>query len=575
MRLLFLVVALSALLLPNVSMAQCVEEDWYGTFSVNPPGVGSIAPTSPLILFSEYDSSIYWVSGVQIANQEIINVTLNGASVQLPSCWPGKAYVIRKYSMSGELLWHRTGCYTSDGVVYGMAVDSIGNLYFGGFFKGTLRFEGTDLSQSFASQPSHFTMKIESNGELGWVRSGERSTALGHVWTDDGLLLFLSVTDSTTFNGQTYYRQSTVMPITSELVVLMVGIDGEVIWNQHIGGYGNKFVRHSAHNKSTCVIQGIYAQEITYDGHTLSHTGEVAKMYQLALRSNDGEWLWMKSQDNDGASILTNSACILDNGTLISAGHYIGSPSIFTFQDETISSSNGLTDGFIMGQDSETGNLLWLKTLGASGYSSVHGMAKTAAGVVVTGFFNSSELTFDGVQLYTQGDNDPFVILVDSVGKSSCYIQGLGTPTSESGNKVLTFQDDMYLLLGFSESTTFGEFSLQAQGNGDLALWKTCLPCDRVSSVSEASVPFDLILLQSDPNPFNDYTDIKYEHSGCGKCEIIISDVSGRIVKRIKTEGSSGTARMYSSEIGEGLYVYSLVVDGQVVRTERMVSSIR
>jgi hypothetical protein len=85
----------------------------------------------------------------------------------------------------------------------------------------------------------------------------------------------------------------------------------------------------------------------------------------------------------------------------------------------------------------------------------------------------------------------------------------------------------------------------------------------------------EFILLRNDPNPFSDYTDIKYEHSGCGRCEVIISDMSGRIVKRIKTEGSSGTARVYSSEISAGLFVYSLVVDGQVVRTERMVSSNR
>lgn len=85
----------------------------------------------------------------------------------------------------------------------------------------------------------------------------------------------------------------------------------------------------------------------------------------------------------------------------------------------------------------------------------------------------------------------------------------------------------------------------------------------------------EFVLLQNDPNPFRDYTDIRYEHDGCVTCEIIISDLSGRILKRIKTSGSKGVVRLYSSEIGSGLFLYSLVKDGQTVRSERMVSSNR
>lgn len=96
-----------------------------------------------------------------------------------------------------------------------------------------------------------------------------------------------------------------------------------------------------------------------------------------------------------------------------------------------------------------------------------------------------------------------------------------------------------------------------------------------VGTVKDANRVEEFILLRNDPNPFSDYTDIKYQHDGCGSCEIIISDMSGRILKRIKTAGAQGTVRVYSSEIGSGLFVYSLVKDGQVVRTERMASSNR
>ncbi len=87
------------------------------------------------------------------------------------------------------------------------------------------------------------------------------------------------------------------------------------------------------------------------------------------------------------------------------------------------------------------------------------------------------------------------------------------------------------------------------------------------------SVSEEFVLLKNDPNPFSDYTDIKFEANGCEKCEIVVTDISGRIVKRIQTNDDNGTVRLYSSEIGKGIFTYSLIKDGEVVRTERMVST--
>jgi hypothetical protein len=101
-------------------------------------------------------------------------------------------------------------------------------------------------------------------------------------------------------------------------------------------------------------------------------------------------------------------------------------------------------------------------------------------------------------------------------------------------------------------------------------------PINRYGQGESDTEPYDSFkLLRNDPNPYSDYTDIKYDHSDCTRCKIIISDLSGRIIKRISTAGPSGTIRIYSSEIGNGTFLYSLVKDGRTVRTERMVSSNR
>ncbi len=83
----------------------------------------------------------------------------------------------------------------------------------------------------------------------------------------------------------------------------------------------------------------------------------------------------------------------------------------------------------------------------------------------------------------------------------------------------------------------------------------------------------EYILLRNDPNPFGDHTDISYETTDCSKCELIVTDVNGRIVKRIRVSEPSGIVRIYASDIGTGVYTYSLVQDGQILRTEKMVST--
>jgi hypothetical protein len=103
-------------------------------------------------------------------------------------------------------------------------------------------------------------------------------------------------------------------------------------------------------------------------------------------------------------------------------------------------------------------------------------------------------------------------------------------------------------------------------------------PMHRIGSEDEAlnsreSVADEYVLLRNDPNPFSDYTDIVYKTRDCNQCQIIITDMSGRVVKRIQVRKNEGTVRLYSSEIGNGLFTYSIVQDGRVVITKRMVSS--
>jgi|GEM_PF-1068515 len=560
------VAAFIVLLQPCSLLAQCNQDDWYGTTTTVAPTVFALASTSPQLLISDFDTALYKISLVQSNLVSDVQFNLNGSPYQIASCWPGKVFIIEKYTQGGQLLWHKTGCFTYDGLVNGMAVDDLGNLYFGGYFTGELSYDDSTISQSPTNIWTHYTIKVDADGGVSWFRSGLRSSATGHMWTENGLLVFLAFTDSTTFNGQPFYHLDSTIPATTEYVALMVDSEGEIVWDKHLGGYGNKFIRKVSCGSGICVVQGTYMSAIAYDNLYLNNGS--GRIFQLAINSNDGSGIWMKDQSNYESAVFTNCSSILEDGSLITAGHYIGSPSVFSFQGETIASGNGLTDGFVMRQNVSTGELIWLKTLGAPGYSSINGMAKTASGVVITGEYDSPSLGYEGLNLVNHSDlRDPFIILIDTMGKPACQFDNLGISTPESGNKILTTGNDVFLLLGFNDSTSFGDFQVNSSGNGDYLIWKTCLPCDTLTSIAENLTPAASLSIY--PNPASQSVRVEVAGSHAQAMGITITDMLGHAVLSLPFREVGEAINI--SNLANGIYTIAATMQSGETLRQRLV----
>jgi photosystem II stability/assembly factor-like uncharacterized protein len=101
------------------------------------------------------------------------------------------------------------------------------------------------------------------------------------------------------------------------------------------------------------------------------------------------------------------------------------------------------------------------------------------------------------------------------------------------------------------------------------------LPVNQVGS----EVPKQFSLFQNYPNPFNPATNIKYQISKTGKSKtakvkIIIYDITGReTVILVNEEQSAGTyqADWNASGFSSGVYFYSLIIEGKIIDTKRMV----
>ena len=89
------------------------------------------------------------------------------------------------------------------------------------------------------------------------------------------------------------------------------------------------------------------------------------------------------------------------------------------------------------------------------------------------------------------------------------------------------------------------------------------------------SIPKDHYLEQNYPNPFNPSTTIKFGIPRQGLVSLKVYDMSGREVANLinnrKMNAGQVTQRFDGSSLSSGVYFYSLVVDGELIATKKMV----
>ncbi|MEL6134743.1 MAG: tail fiber domain-containing protein, partial [Bacteroidota bacterium] len=83
----------------------------------------------------------------------------------------------------------------------------------------------------------------------------------------------------------------------------------------------------------------------------------------------------------------------------------------------------------------------------------------------------------------------------------------------------------------------------------------------------------DAKLYQNVPNPFNESTQIQYDlPAGVDQSQIFVFDMQGKLMTRISQEGAGRQViTIEAGSLGPGMYLYSLIIDGEEVDTKRMI----
>jgi hypothetical protein len=84
-----------------------------------------------------------------------------------------------------------------------------------------------------------------------------------------------------------------------------------------------------------------------------------------------------------------------------------------------------------------------------------------------------------------------------------------------------------------------------------------------------------IILEQNSPNPFNEQTTINYYlPDGTGKAQLLFYNAQGRLIQSTDLiQKGKGTVNVFASDLSNGVYTYTLVVDGKIIETKKMVKN--
>lgn len=82
------------------------------------------------------------------------------------------------------------------------------------------------------------------------------------------------------------------------------------------------------------------------------------------------------------------------------------------------------------------------------------------------------------------------------------------------------------------------------------------------------------VLYQNTPNPFKEQTVIRFKlEDNVQDASICIFDMTGKTLKKLPISSGMESVSIGGYELGEGMFLYSLIINGQVIDTKRMVIS--
>lgn len=92
------------------------------------------------------------------------------------------------------------------------------------------------------------------------------------------------------------------------------------------------------------------------------------------------------------------------------------------------------------------------------------------------------------------------------------------------------------------------------------------------TDINKETLADRIILYQNMPNPFREKSVIRFKLSdNVREASICIFDLSGKMLKKFPISSGMESVSLAGDELGEGMFLYSLIVNGQEIDTKKMI----
>ncbi|MCK5796204.1 MAG: SBBP repeat-containing protein [Deltaproteobacteria bacterium] len=365
---------------------------------------------------------------------------------------------------------------------HGVAVDGAGTVTMTGFFGGTITTLGSPALQAAGGQDI-LVASFTSSGTPHWHHAFGGNDAEGDTLRDWGNAVAVDAKGNVYVTGSFHGNNATLAPGltvsskgSTDIVVASFTSTGAPRWQKALGGTGEDVgLGIAVDAKSNVYVTGTFQNKADLGGGPATATAPNPKDGFITSFTTTGTYRWQRvlkgTESSVGQAIAADGA-----GDVYVTGSFGGTADFGT--PAVLLPSNGSQDVFVAKFGGVSGNLIWQKALGGSGYDVGRGITVGPTGkIYVTGIFSgTADLSGDKIAGATKmaQDKDVFVSCFSDKGAFR-WQETLNGPGEDWGEAVAVSPGgDVYVAGRFWDTFSYKGTTYRASSKdkADIFLWK-------------------------------------------------------------------------------------------------------
>ena len=383
-------------------------------------------------------------------------------------------FFVVKLDQNGNFIWGKSAGGLNADNANDFVVDSSGDIYLCGFFRGTADFDPSSATTTLSTisggiSADGFILKLSSSGNFMYVKQVGGSSAV------DDHVLSLDIDNQNNLYATGYFNgncdldpgvgQFNVSSVgSSDIFIIKLNSIGNFVFGRTVGGTSGTTVSGGSCGRSIKVSSSNILVTGYFDGTQDFNPGTGV----FNLTSNGQFDCFVLKLDLSGNFIFAKSFGGIGNDDSYSVG-YDANDNIYLcgLFNSTVDfdpsagtssfTSSGLIDGFLL-KLNNLGNYQWCNRIGGTGNDFSYGLALDAYNnIFITGYFSSSvdfDNTASQLLLTSNGLKDIYVAGYNSSG-TIIYAQNYGSTSDDEGYGIASSGSEIYLTGYFQNTVDF------------------------------------------------------------------------------------------------------------------------